>query len=256
MSLEPVAAPCLEGPINNSCACLFTETNEKSHVVERDEPQTEHVLDHEQVTQVAPRIRGTRLAVALGIERLDRPFESRAPHIDSARRQPSGAVTTIPRGSHAVEQVDAAGDALQQIRGESDTHKITGHFRGKDGTEILQHAVHDLFRLANREPADGNAGPGAALDGSVCGATAKVLVGSALQDRPEGLRPGREPSALACLALQRSSHRSVRSIPSSARSCGACPGTTWSNAIAMSAPSATWISMARSGVSVRSVPST
>ena len=45
-------------------------------------------------------------------------------------------------------------------------------------------------------------------------------------------------------------------MPSRARSYGAWPGTTWSKAMAMSAPRAHWISIARSGVSLRVVPST
>jgi len=46
-----------------------------------------------------------------------------------------------------------------------------------------------------------------------------------------------------------------RSMPSHASSYGASPGTTWSNAIAMSAPSAHWIAVAPSGVRRRSDPS-
>ena len=82
---------------------------------------------------------------------------------------------------------------------------------------------------------------------------AEVVVDAALHDGPEGLRLAHRSSA--CRARHRSSQRNVRSIPSRARSCGAWPGTTWSKAMAMSAPRARWISIARSGVSLRVVPS-
>src|SRR5262249_41403308 len=141
MSLEPFAAPSLECPVHDVRARLLAEPDEKADVVQRDQPQAEHVLDHEQMPEVAARIRGARLAVALGVERLDRAFESGPPHVDPAGGQPSGPVAAVPGSGDAVEQVNATRDALQQIGGEADTHKITGHFRGKGGAEIFEDAV-------------------------------------------------------------------------------------------------------------------
>ena len=117
--------------------------------------------------------------------------------------------------------------------GKPDTHKITGRLAGQGGLERLQHAVHDRLGLADREPADGDAGPGAARERALERAAAEVVVGAALEDRPEGLAdggradgrrsdvrlpdrlpPAPPPASASCLALHRSSHRSVRSIPS------------------------------------------
>ena len=216
--------------------------------MDRDQPQPEHVLHHEEVPEIAAGIGGAGLAVALRVERLGRPLERGAADVDPAGRQPRGAVPAVPRGGDAVEQVHAARDSLEQIRRKSDSHKITGDLARQAGLEQLEHAVHHRLRLADREPADGDAGPGAALE--------RPLERARAAGR-RGCRPGRwarasaarraSPSSSACRARHRSSQRSVRSIPSRARSCDAWPGTTWSNAIAMSAPRAHWISIGALG---------
>ena len=93
----------------------------------------------------------------------------------------------VPRRGDAVEQVHAARDPLEQIGGKADTHKITGRLAGQGGLEQLQHAVHHRLGLADREPADGDAGPRSARQGALERAQAEVVVGAALEIGPESL---------------------------------------------------------------------
>src|SRR6266480_7994143 len=61
-----------------------------------------------------------------------------------------------------------------------------------------------------------------------------------------GVVPSCDAVSSACRFAHRASHLSVRSRASLAVASSAPPGTTWSNAIAMSAPRVHWISVARS----------
>ena len=130
----------------------------------------------------------------------------------------------VPRGGDAVEQVHAARDPLEQIGGKADSHKITGDLARQARLERLQHAMHHRLGLADREPADGDAGPGAAREGALERAEPEVVVGAALDDGPEGLAASdgersATPSCASCRSMPRSSAphpatASVRSIPS------------------------------------------
>ena len=62
---------------------LFAEPDQEPNVVNRDQSQPQDVFDHEEVAQIAPGVRGTGFTVAPGIERLHRPFERGAFHVDS-----------------------------------------------------------------------------------------------------------------------------------------------------------------------------
>ena len=138
---------------------------------------------------------------------------------------------TRPVGSHAVPWRPLRVAATQSNRsmpraipssrsgGKPDAHKITGHVPRQAGLEQLEHPVHHRLGLAHREPADGDAGPGAALEGALERAQPEVVVGAALDDGPERLRTGARrlaASSVVPAALHRSSQRSVRSMPSCA----------------------------------------
>src|SRR5690349_13666125 len=93
VSLVVIAAkPCVTPPVERSVEDvrprLLAEPDQEADVVNRDEPEPEHLADHEQVAKIAPRIRRAGLTVALGVERLGRALERGAPHVDPAGRQP------------------------------------------------------------------------------------------------------------------------------------------------------------------------
>src|SRR5688572_20572203 len=84
VTAEPVSAPALERAVQDVGPGLLAEPHQKSDVVDRNQAQPQHVLDDEQVPEIASGIRGARLAITGGIERLGRPFERGAPHVDPA----------------------------------------------------------------------------------------------------------------------------------------------------------------------------
>src|SRR6476661_2175929 len=112
MPLEPFPPPVIEGAVEDAGPGLLAEPHQKPHVVDRDQAQPEHVLDHEQMPEVTPRDRGTGLAVALRIERLGGPLERGAPYVDSAGGQPRRTVPPVPGGGDAVEEIYSARDPL------------------------------------------------------------------------------------------------------------------------------------------------
>src|SRR3954470_1072909 len=95
VAVEPLAAPALEGAVQDVSPGLFTQPDQELDVMNRDQPQSQHVFDHEQVPEIASRIRRAGLTVTGGIERLSRAFQPRPPHINSAVRQPGGPVPAV-----------------------------------------------------------------------------------------------------------------------------------------------------------------
>src|SRR3954468_13217852 len=83
MAAEPPAAPAIEGAVQDVSPGLFTQPDQESDVVNRDQPQSEHVFNHEQVPEVTSRIRSAGLAITGGVERLGRAFQPRPPHVDA-----------------------------------------------------------------------------------------------------------------------------------------------------------------------------
>src|SRR5512146_3521688 len=126
VAVEPSPAPALERPVEDAAARLLAQPDEEADVVNRDQPEREHILDHEEMAEVAARERRAGLAIARRVERLLRALERRALHVHPAGRQPGGAVAPVARGGHAVKQIHAPRDSVEQSRGKPDPHKITG----------------------------------------------------------------------------------------------------------------------------------
>src|SRR5215210_8330706 len=159
VAAEPALTPRLEGAIENVATGLLTEANQKPNVVDGDESQGQHVLNHKEMAQVAARVGRACFAVTAWVERLDRSFQRRTLYINPSGRKPGGTVAAVARWRHTVEQVHTPCDPLHQIGWKSDSHKITRDLPRKLRTEVLQDAVHDGLGLAYRETANGNAGP-------------------------------------------------------------------------------------------------
>ena len=58
----------------------------------------------------------------------------------------------------AIEDVNAAQNAIDQIFGRADAHQIARLVFGKIWIHHIEHRMHFVFGLAHRQPADGNAG--------------------------------------------------------------------------------------------------
>ena len=101
--------------------------------------------------------------------------------VDNALGGVDHAVPGIAGGHHAVEHVNAAGDAFQDIFWGTDAHKVPGFVCGQDLGHQLRHSIHVFYGFANREAADGIAFPPESGDG-FCGYFAQFRIRAALND--------------------------------------------------------------------------
>ena len=117
-------------------------------------------------------------------------------HVHRALVGEEHGVAAVARGHHAVEHIDTAGDALQQVLGRAHTHEVARLVLGQDGVDDLDHLVHHLGGLAHGQSANGIAL--GALVGDVLSRLApQVGIGAALDDRKEGLGVAVEGLGLA-----------------------------------------------------------
>src|SRR5712672_404269 len=71
VAAAPVVGPCgqrVAAPLNGG-SHLRREADQIANVVQRQQPQSEELARHEQMAQIAPRIRRTRLTVAARVQR-------------------------------------------------------------------------------------------------------------------------------------------------------------------------------------------
>ena len=161
----------------------------------------------------------------------------------------TSCVSSVPGRHHAVEEVDAGRDGVEDVLRAADAHQVA---RSVGRQEVRRH----LERLADRLGpfADADAADRVAVeilgDEGFRAFCAEVRMRAPLNDPEKGLI-GAPVGRLAARRPRRSSdRRRRRSPPSMAGKRG-----QWSRHIATSAPSFSWIAMARSGVSSRMLPS-
>src|SRR5688572_33156550 len=102
------------------------------------------------------RARGT---VAGSIERPRIRTEFSPLDVQPAFMGEDGAVPSHARRCDAVEQIDAATDALDQVLRKADAHQVAWVGAWKGRVDHLEHLVHRGFFFTDREPADGVTGP-------------------------------------------------------------------------------------------------
>ncbi len=165
-------------------------------VVHGEEPRAERLAALHEVVEVRPRERRAGRAVAGRVERRVRlaVLAPREPHAPLPGER--GALPRHRGRDHAVEQVDAARDPLDDVGRRPDAHEVAGPIPG----EQLGGARHDVGALGARV-ADGEAADREPVE-RVLGQEAGRLVPplghqAALHDREQRLlrsRPGRERS--------------------------------------------------------------
>ncbi len=169
--------------------------------------------------------------------------------VDAAAADEQLAVARVARRHHAVEHVDARADRRPDVLGRADAHQVARALR--------RHLAPRSRRSRRTSPRAPRRRPGRRARGRRTAAP-RSRPGARAAD-PGGRRPARCRSAAGparpARPAQRRAQRVVRAIAASITARGASEGGHSSNAIAMSLPSAAWISIARSGVSRCSLPS-
>src|SRR5690606_11890296 len=114
------------------------------------------------------------------------------PELRTLQVQPSltGKGCAVPahagRG-HAVEEVNASRNALNEVFGKADTHQVARAIRRQRGVAHLEHGVHVGLGLSYREPADSVTRPVVQIANGRCGFATQVRVHAALHHGKERL---------------------------------------------------------------------
>src|SRR5579863_5761408 len=106
-----------------------------------------------------PQITATKVkagvAAASLLDRTGVPVVRRISDIDDALSGEQMRIARMPRRHHAVEHVDAAAYGFDDILRASHAHQVTRLMRGHMRQELLEYLFALLFRLADRQSADG-----------------------------------------------------------------------------------------------------
>src|SRR5467141_72595 len=125
VAAAPVIGPCGErvaAPLNGGSR-LRREADQIANIVQRQQPQSEQLARDEQMTQVSPRIRRARLAVAARVQRPVVGPVGGIANVHGAFWRVRRAVAAAAGGGDTVEQVHAPLYRGDQIRRKPDTHK-------------------------------------------------------------------------------------------------------------------------------------
>jgi len=118
-SAAPIIGPCGEcvaAPLDGGTH-FRREADQIPNVVQRQQPETQQLPRDEQMAQVAARIRRARLAVTARVQWPVVGAVGGVPNVQRAFRCKRRAVAPAARWCDAVEQIDAALDRGDEIRG-------------------------------------------------------------------------------------------------------------------------------------------
>lgn len=121
------------------------------------ESARQHLFGAEEVVQVGAAEETAGITVALGVKGGGIVPELRVFNVDLAKSRKKLAIACVPGWHDTVEHIDPAIDSLEQVLRGSDSHEIARAIGRQAFGASLDHLVHERDRLADREPADGQA---------------------------------------------------------------------------------------------------
>ncbi len=133
------------------------------------------------MANVRPRERLARIAITRLINGMLISRESSVHEVESSFRRKGGVVAGQAGRQDAIENVDAARHAVDQIFRRANTHQVAGFIFGQKWNDHVERVVHLLFGLANGESADGDAG-GAERSNELGRLSPQVRLNAALHD--------------------------------------------------------------------------
>src|SRR5439155_15739913 len=107
-----------------------------------------------QMAQIGARMVPARVTAAALVER---PIVFRVAgvlDVETPLAREKLAVAGVPRGQHAVEHVDAACDALDEIPGRAGAHQIPRPILRQSPSRVAHDGIHHVDGLANAEAAN------------------------------------------------------------------------------------------------------
>ena len=185
--LGELLLPGLERPCLKRVAHLLHDLKVEGEVVDRVEARAEDLAYLVEMMQIGAREVATRVAVAARIKRTQIVAVTAVLELHVAETGEEPAVARIAGGHHAVEHVDALGDAGHEVLGRAHAHQVARTVVGELVHDVVHDAEHVLLGLA-----DGKAAHGIAVEADVLEALERlltqVLEHAALDDAEECVR--------------------------------------------------------------------
>src|SRR3954470_7534554 len=139
------------------------------------------------MSDIGPGKSGAGGAVAVRIERPRIVAVLGALDVEPAVAGEDCPAPSHPRGSNAVEEIDAATNAFHQILGETDSHQVAGMGFRQGLVDDLDHLVHRVLFLADGQSADPESRPVVHRPDRLGGFATEMGVDPALNDRKQRL---------------------------------------------------------------------
>src|SRR5262249_61874631 len=142
-------------PLGDRAPQAGNEPEEEVNVVQAEESEGEQLLGKEEVTEIRAReppagVAGTIVLEWPGVARILCVLDHERPLSREAL-----AVARVPRGQHAVEEIHALADRLDQILWLAHAHEIAWLRRWQAPFDARRQCVHERLRLAAGHSADG-----------------------------------------------------------------------------------------------------
>src|SRR5688500_12050855 len=119
------------------------------YIMQRQETQPKHLVAGEEVADVGPRKARTRRAVTALVEWARVRPELRATDVELPIGGERSPLAAVPRGRHAVEEVHAARDSLDEVLRKADPHEVARPVLRKLLVHDLEDGVHVGLCLAH-----------------------------------------------------------------------------------------------------------
>ena len=147
-----------EALLGNRRAHLAHQIEQEMDVVHREQDVAEDFIRFNQMTDIgAAEVLATFTATGW-VNRSFIPFVLFVFHVEATAQDEGAAVARQARGQHAVKDVDAAHDAVDEVFWGANAHQVAGLVLWHDGVHPVEHLIHFRFCLANGKAADCVAG--------------------------------------------------------------------------------------------------
>jgi len=138
------------------------------------------------MTDIGARESLTSITVTRLVNRTFIARKSCVHQVESPLGREGGVVAREPGRQDAIEDVNPAQNAVDQILGRADSHQVARLVLGQVRLHHVEHGVHFLLGLSHRQAADGDAGRIKSSD-EFSGGSSKVRLNAALDDPKESL---------------------------------------------------------------------
>ena len=181
----------------------------KEQVMNGVETRAQNLVDALQMVQIGAGEMAAGIAAACLVEWREIVPVTRIAQFDDAAPGEQPAIAGITRGQHAIEEINAGGNGVDDILRRSDPHQVAWPVGGQLRRGVPENAQHVGFGFTHRQPAD-RITVETDLPQSLKRFVAQRLVHSSLHDAKERVRIAGMRTLGAPGPAQREFHRGAR----------------------------------------------